>query len=377
MAGAEKALVSLLKCLNKDSLNVDLYVFEGNGTLQSQVPEWVNIIEADEVTRAMTLEARYYLRDIIKKGYFSAALARVMLSVYSKLGIKVFSWGKIKKYIPSLNKRYDVAIGFLEGLPDFFVIDKVNASKKIGYIHIDMSNIELTENDISYYKQFDNLVTISNECRTAACKAIPGIEGKISVIENVVSSQEVIEQSLKTIDVNWNQDKTNIVTVGRLEYQKGIDIAAKAARVLKEKEINYQWHIYGVGSMENEIRKIISENGLENDFILEGLASNPYPLMKKADIIVQPSRWEGKSIVLDEAKILGKPIVVTNYASVSDQIINNKNGIIVDMNPEAIADGIRMLIDDEKLKQMIGYNCMNEKTNQEEVVDKFYSIIGI
>ena len=114
MGGAEKALVSLLKCLDKNLMNVDLFLFEGGGVLQLEVPEWVNIIEADEVTRAMTLEARYYLKKIAKDGHIGAALSRLKTSLNSKLGKEQFSWNIVKKHINPITKHYDVAIGFLE-----------------------------------------------------------------------------------------------------------------------------------------------------------------------------------------------------------------------------------------------------------------------
>jgi len=108
LGGAEKALVSLLKCLNKDLFNVDLFLFEGGGVLQKEIPEWVNIIEADEVTRAMTLEARFYLKKLFKDGYIKAALSRLWMSVANKFGFNLFSWKNVSKYIPSVGKEYDV-----------------------------------------------------------------------------------------------------------------------------------------------------------------------------------------------------------------------------------------------------------------------------
>ena len=71
---------------------------------------------------------------------------------------------------------------------------------------------------------------------------------------------------------------------------------------------------------------MIEENQLQDHFILLGMKENPYPYIKEADIYVQPSRFEGKSIAIDEAKILQKPIVVTNFSTAKDQIKNQENG---------------------------------------------------
>lgn len=59
--------------------------------------------------------------------------------------------------------------------------------------------------------------------------------------------------------------------------------------------------------------------------------------MRLADILVQSSRYEGKSVVLDEAKMLGLPVIATNYPTVRDQV-NDQWGYIVDMNAKSIAE---------------------------------------
>ena len=66
MGGAEKSLISLLKALDPQRVAVDLYLFETGGVLQAEVPDWVNILEADAVTRGMTLELRNYLPDVLR-----------------------------------------------------------------------------------------------------------------------------------------------------------------------------------------------------------------------------------------------------------------------------------------------------------------------
>ena len=120
---------------------------------------------------------------------------------------------------------------------------------------------------------------------------------------------------------------------------------------------------------------MIEENGLSNSFILEGMVINPYPYMGRADIIVQPSRHEGKSIVLDEAKILEKAIVVTNYTSVADQITDKESGLIVECTPEGIAKGVEKLIDDNVMKVTLEKNNSETADQNEQILYKFYQIL--
>lgn len=377
MGGAEKALVSLLKALDPKRVNVDLFLFERGGVLEKEVPSWVKIIQSDPIVRDMTLELRNYFGELLRHRKFSAAITRLRITFLARFGKNYFSWGAIEKYIPSVPGHYDVAVGFLEGFTDFFVIDKVNADKKIGWIHTDMSGKIFNKQERVYYRKLDMLVTISEQCRTAFINRSEYPEERMHVIENIVLPQEILHKADAPVDEVWDSSKIHIVSVGRLEYLKGMDIAAKTALILKKNGCDFVWHIYGSGLMQDEISQYVKQNNLSGCFILEGQKPNPYSYMKKADIIVQPSRREGKSLVLDEAKILGKAIVVTNYPSVADQIIDRKTGIIVDTTPQAIAEGLKLLMTDKRLKSDLEDNCRREPNGSRLVVDQFYKLTDI
>lgn len=380
MGGAEKSLVSLLKALDPQWVAVDLLLFESGGVLQQEVPSWVRILEADTVTRAMTLEMRTYFKDLLKAGAFSAAAARLKMTLRSRKNRKKnqrsFNWSLAARHIPALDKQYDAAIGYLEGFTDFYVIDKVRATKKIGWIHTDLSTSIPVPEETAYYERFDAIATISDVCENAFVSRFPAMANKIRVIENIVLPQDIRNKAQTQVDFNWDAACTHLVTVGRLDYEKGIDVGARACKVLKDRNVNVCWHVYGKGVKHDEIAQYIQEQGLEQEFILEGMTPNPYPYMKKADVLVQPSRREGKSIVLDEAKILGKAIVATNYPSVSDQIEHGVTGWITGMEPEAIADGIQRLLEDPELKKTLEENCLREPNRSIRAVKEFYEMIG-
>lgn len=380
MGGAEKSLVSLLKALDPQRVSVDLFLFEGDGVLRSEVPEWVRVIEADPVTRAMTLEMRTYFKDLLKDGHLSAAASRLMMTLRSKLaarkGVSCFGWGSIAKHIPNLEGEYDAAVGYLEGFPDYYVIDKVNAKKKIGWIHIDMTKRIPAPQESKYYGRLDAIATISDVCRDAFIAHFPDVKDRIRIVENIVLPQEVRDKADAKTPTEWDNNRIHLVTVGRLDYQKGMDVGARACKILKDRGIDVCWHVFGKGIMHDEIAAYVAENGLEKSFVLEGMTPNPYPYMKRADLIVQPSRWEGKSIVLDEAKILGKAIVVTNYPSVYDQIEDGVTGIITGMEPEQIADGIRRVLDDPEQKQTLEENCFRQPNQSIRALNAFYEMIG-
>lgn len=175
-------------------------------------------------------------------------------------------------------------------------------------------------------------------------------------------------------EADVEKDTNVIVSVGRLNYEKGFDIAVDTCKRLVDGGMNLVWYIVGEGSERTMLEKRINEYRLNNNLILMGNSPNPYKYMSKADIYVQPSRFEGKSIAIDEAKILCKPIVVTNFSTVLDQIKDGKNGIISEMNSKSLADKISNCIYDYELRNKLIKNLEKESSFADTEVEKLYCL---
>lgn len=253
------------------------------------------------------------------------------------------------------------------------MIDKVNANKKIGWIHSDLSKQIILPEEREYYSEFDELITISDVCSQSLRNILPS--QTVSVLRNVVLKEDILKKSEEA--VNWDENKIHIVTVGRIEYVKGIDMAFEAAEILNKSKRDFQWHIFGKGSLTESMKQMVKTQKAEDFFIMEGETTNPYAYMRRAEIIVQPSRWEGKSIVLDEAKILGKAIVVTDYPSVFDQISDGVTGLIAKIDPGSIAQIVIRLMDDPNLRRELEFNCSQEANDSFQTIDKFYQLIEV
>ena len=363
MGGAEQSLVSLLKTIDFKKYEVELLLFEKDGELLERVPSNVKVKEVDAVTQAMLLEFRKYFKKLLKSKNFCAIFARIFMLINSKFqnitgNRKVFNWEVAKKVIPEWEEEYDIAVGYLEGVTDCYVIDKVKALRKVGWIHTDVSKHKRCfEAEGLYYEQFNEIEIISEECRKSFLTYYPSLEEKVKVFENIVNQDDIIRLSKETLPKEFQRGKFEIVTVGRLEYEKGIDIAIMAARQLKDNGVEFKWHVYGKGAQENELQTLIKRLDLQQEFLLEGVVKNPYQYMVNADVIVQSSRYEGKSIVLDEAKILGCPIVVTNYPSAKDQIVDGTNGLVVEMSAEGVARGVKQLYACVELRKKFSQKC--------------------
>lgn len=381
--GGEKSLVNLLSQIDYSLYDVDLFLFSKTGVFINSIPREVNILDLPDDYKVFTRELKISIKNYLKNGQINLAYSRLMFSVKnrmvkSKAISEQYTWKYQSMSFEILEKEYDVAIGYLEKSSIYFVADKVNAKKKIGWIHTNYSNSGMDCNfDNPYFEKLDYIVTVSEECVKSLKENFPHLKNKIRVIYNVVSPKIINNLANKEIQDNFKYDMgyTNIITVARLSYEKGIDIAIKSCRSLINKGYKIRWYVLGDGSEREKLESLIEGNDLKHNFKLLGIKENPYPYIKKADIYVQPSRYEGKSIAIDEAKILHKPIVVTNFETAKDQINDGENGTIVDMTEEGISDGIEMLIKNIDFKNNLVENLSKEKLGTEEEINKLYQIV--
>lgn len=380
--GAEKAIISLLETINYSEYDIDLLLFKQEGIFMSKIPKEVNLLSEPEYYKYFDMSVKKAIVELIKKRRFDVVLAR-LLSIYvfktekSKTVLEQRVWKYLSKGIGKLDIEYDVAIGYLEKNPVYFCVDKVKAKRKIGWIHNDYEKLGMNkEIDDKYFSKLDYIFTVSEECLNVLKRIFPQYKYKFKLMNNIVSVETIKKlSSEKVSDIKFSNENINIVSVGRLNYQKGFEMAVEACATLKKKGYKINWIIVGEGEERVKLENLIKELNIEKEFKLLGIRENPYPYVKQSDIYVQPSRFEGKSIAIDEAKILSKPIVVTNFSTATDQIISGFNGLICDMNSESLANEIEKIINNDELKNKLINNLLKETLGNEEEIKKLYNVI--
>lgn len=378
--GAEKSLISLLSLLDYGKYDVDLLCFRREGLFYDKIPQEVNVIKGTEDYEVFDGDAKSAIIYFIKKGKFSSVADRVKyIASYkeadSDLKVKKM-WGLLKKQLPQLDKKYDCVIGYLEGNASYYVADYENAGKRICYVHSDIKKLGINKKiNTEAFEKCDTIVTVSQACADSIAKEYPFARNKIVVIENITSTKLLKQSAQEETVFNKNDDEKIILTVGRFSPPKGIDLAVKASAILKKKGYSFKWYHIGTGELKEEIESLVSKLGVGDEFVLLGEKSNPYPYIGQCDIYVQPSRYEGKSIAIDEAKCLCRPIVTTDFTTVADQIQDGINGFVCEMNEINIAAKIETLLNDEDLRKKLTRNLSKEKTGNEEELEKFYSIL--
>jgi len=371
--GAERSLVNMLNELPSDKYDIDLLCFKKQGMFLSHVPEWVNIID-------QTPNLKKLYAPVAESGRMmpTKVIGTVLSRIFeSETGMRIgFRWQNFySKKIEKLNKRYDVAIAYVAGEPMFYICDKVDADKRIVWIHNDFRSAKYPKKySHKYFKKME-LVTISDECARIVKEEFSDLNKEVYSIANISSSTVIKNEALEFYPDEYKKDELKILSIGRLTEQKGFDLAIEAAALLKNRGIDFKWYVIGDGILQRKLESLIKEKHVDDCFFLIGARENPYPYINSCDVFAQTSRFEGKSVVLDEAKILAIPIVVTKYPTVYDQI-NAEEGLVVNMDPESVADGLEKMIKDSKLRKAYkNYLESREYGNQDEI-QKYIALIG-
>lgn len=376
--GAEKSLISLLSLLDYSKYEVDLQLSKIEGMFLELLPKEVNVLPELDFYNFCELS----ILNQIKTFNYHYIASKIKLFIMSRLnnnklhGAQIF-WKNCKNSFGVLDCRYDIAIAYNQGFPTYFVADKVKAIKKIAWVNTDYVKAGYKADiDEKYYDKFDNIVAVSEEAKIILENTFPKFKNKLLVIKDI-NNAELIKKMANEKEVFKESDDIiiKIATVGRLVKLKGYDLAIEAATLLDKNKIRFKWYVIGEGPERYIIEKMIKERGLAEKFILLGQKSNPYPYMKCCDIYVQTSRFEGFGLTIAEAKILNKLIITTNFDAVHNQIVDGKNGVIVDMKGQAISKAIIDFIQNKYLKNYILNQLKSEKKGNEEEINKFYKLI--
>lgn len=385
-AGSEKSFLSFAThAIDYHQYDVDLLLAKKEGDFLDKVPKEINILEMDEMGEIFLLDRKnassIIVRKYLAKNPFRAfsLLPHMMKRILSKdSSEKIFAaqrmWLKLMKKMSVFEKEYDIALAYWGDRTMFYMVDKVKAAKKVAWLHFDYGKPP-REDEVyeKYFAACDKVVTVSAEIEKSLKNALPRIADRVVTVENIIDCEEILRLSEEKADFEDDFQGIRIVTVGRICEQKGYDLAVPAIAKLCEEGYDIKWYILGKGSAEEETALIgkIREYHMEDCVSVLGIRKNPYPYMKEADLYMQPSRHEGKPIAVEEAKILGKPILVTNYTSAAEQMKNYPVYHISEISEDGIYEGMKKMLS-EKI-QIVFKNSDKEKTDYQKIFEKLIS----
>ncbi len=348
LGGAERSLINLLQEMDQENCQVDLLLIKKRGELLEQVPADVRVLETPFELKCIFSNKIQGIRGI---PYWLCRLISVLFSkiycFFSPSDETAIRWKLYRHLVPKYGEHYDYAISYLKGPCLYYVAEKVDADEKVAWFHNDfVKEGSDVKNTRPFLGSFHHIISVSDGCVETLKKVFPEYSDRISYMPNIVSPTVIRRNALEFVPKEYGE-KPVVLSVGRLVHQKGFDIAIRAAKILKARNIPFQWFVLGEGTQRDSLEQQISQCDVRDCFILLGARNNPYPYIQNASVIVQPSRYEGKSMLLDEAKILARPIIATNYSTVRDQITNTQEGMIVEMNPASLADAVETMQSDQ------------------------------
>ena len=362
IGGAEKALLGLLGNFDYSEYNVDLFLYHHEGELMKFIPKEVNILPENKSYASLAKP----VSQVVKNKAFGTLIGRYrgknaateyIVRNHIKDGSYVYidySHRFTKPFMPKISdKEYDLVISFLT--PHYFAAEKTKGKKKIAWIHTDYSHIEIdVVSELDMWSAYDYIVSISEKVTEGFLQKFPSLADRIVLIENMHPA-ELIKAQADEADVSEEMPDDGYIkflSVGRYCDAKNFDNVPDICSRLE----NVKWYIIGFGPDEELIKKKIAEAGMQDRVILLGKKANPYPYFKACDFYIQPSRYEGNAVTVNEALILGKKVAITNYATAESQIDNGTNGVIVPLENEKCAEGLKAIIKDKELQKRIEEN---------------------
>lgn len=385
-AGAETALLELLRRIDRSEYDISLFVLTGQGELINSLPLGVKLLNRySDTTSVHSREGRKHLfvsglKVLLKRfnfvrllPYFAVNAAEMIKK--RNLQIEKLLWRAFSDGAERSETKYDLAVSYIEGAAAYYVADHVMADKKAAFIHVDYKKSGYTRNlDKDCYLKFDRIFGVSKEVTDVFLNVYPELAGKTEVFHNLIDTEGIRRKADSGIGFIDDFSGIRLLTVGRLMAQKSFETSIKACYILKKHGENIRWYVLGEGDRREKLQALIEKLGLERDFILCGAVDNPYPYMKEADIYVHCSRFEGKSIAVQEAQVLGKPIIVSDCSGNREQVIPDEDGVICEFDPRSIAKSIYELIHDENKRDKISKNALVKNNGEEEALSRLLEI---
>lgn len=375
MSGAQKVTLYQIDQL-KYKYNIS--VFSLKEPEQHLLSKEINVI-GEEIWK-MYSHFGSSLKSVIfdKRITFLQKYIRIKYAVFSKLKlvenyIKILLGDKLTNVF----ENFDIVIVVSEASKLRELVGELKNPKKIQWIHTDYIKWsefsswtkDITKNDAFLYKKFNNIVLLSEFSKKNMADKYPHLNDKMVVIPNLILGEDILNKSKEDSDIKLSKSCINLITVGRLEKEKNYDGILDICKMLKSDAIEYKWYIVGSGNLRKHLESRIKSEDLSDRVTLLGNLDNPISIMKKCDWFVLLSDYEGTPVTIDEAKVIGLPVIALDRGGIKEQLMDAYGILLQDEG-----DIYRKFVQGVIMKNHIqgGYNYVNSNLEIKVKLDELY-----
>ena len=249
--------------------------------------------------------------------------------------------------------KYDVVIANKEG-PCMKLVSKMTAQKKLAWVHVDYQHTYWThgffsaQSEVKCMQSFDHVVCVSEAVADSVRKVI-GDPGNLRVKYNPIDYVDIIKNAEESSQISRNEEKPLFIAVGRVVKEKNFTTLARVCARLS-REFDFEVWIVGDGDQRKDVEQILRDENCSCVKIL-GMQSNPHKYLKKADFFVSTSTAESYGLAIQEALLLGVPVLTTKCPAI-EECFDTKFGMLVDCNEDGIEKGLRYVLENpESIEQ--------------------------
>ena len=172
------------------------------------------------------------------------------------------------------------------------------------------------------------------------------------------------------------KDTLEIAHIGRFEEAKNHVLIVECARILKERGVPARFHLYGVGSLLNEVKDRVDAFQLSDVVLFHGLTDNVPQALARADAFIFPSLYEGMPMVLAEAMASGLPIVASRAGGIPNMVEDGESALLCDLEASKFADALQELCSSELLRERLGTAALERSSDfgSEAMASSYYSV---
>ena len=364
--GTGTSLMNFVSLMDKTRYSIRVFAITNAGVNRDFVAQHCCVVGYNP--GATNVSPRVSLRDRIFK------IVKSIKKGLCRIGIDI-SPLLFKYYASKIDDpKNDFILAFQEGQATLFA-SYLKYGTKVAWVRCEFTRLihspKDAEKQAHLYSKYDKIVSVSHAAVNSFISVLPQFENRTYTLHNFVNDERVIRLSKESVEDVLKCDFFTVISVGRIDPIKRFSAIPSIVSELKDKGLEFRWLIVGGNVSETEYAKLLNEirkNHVEDVVILTGNKSNPFPYLKMSNLLVSLSVSETFNNTLTEAKILGVPIVTSNYACASESVVDGEEGLIVPFEdiPDAIA---RMIKNENGIYDKVHSHLAEFKYNNKKLLE--------